>query len=131
MQTTHFHMKSFALSLAFIVRLKITRKWPVDKPLGGVGSFDRLFPYRRCFIGYNPFFFSLFKSRLLPFLSDLRRYSTNSTDDNWTRADRKGQDDNNVGKKKKNKKKKNERYNSVYLKDVFMKCVFVRTLSNV
>ena len=128
MQTTHFHMKSFALSLAFIVRLKITRKWSVNKPLGGVGSFDRLFPYPRCFIGYNPFFFSLFKSHLRPFLSDLRRYSTNSTDDNWTRADRKGQDDNNVGKKK---EKKNERYNLVYLKDVFMKCVFVRTLSNV
>ena len=28
---TNFHMKSFALSLAFIVRLTTTRKWPTDQ----------------------------------------------------------------------------------------------------
>ena len=26
---TNFHMKRFALSLAFIMRLKATRKWPI------------------------------------------------------------------------------------------------------
>ena len=26
---TNFHMKSFALSLAFILRFKATRKWPI------------------------------------------------------------------------------------------------------
>ena len=26
---TYFHMKSFALSLAFVVRFKVTRKWPI------------------------------------------------------------------------------------------------------
>ena len=26
---TNFHMKSFALSLAFVMRLKATRKWPI------------------------------------------------------------------------------------------------------
>ena len=29
---TYFHMKSFALSLAFIVGLTATRKWPTDFP---------------------------------------------------------------------------------------------------
>ena len=28
---TSFHMKSFALSLAFAVRFKATRKWPIDR----------------------------------------------------------------------------------------------------
>ena len=27
---TNFHMKSFALSLAFMVRFTATRKWPID-----------------------------------------------------------------------------------------------------
>ena len=27
---TNFHMKSFALSLAFIVRFTATRKWPIS-----------------------------------------------------------------------------------------------------
>ena len=30
---TNFHMKSFALSLAFIVRFSATRKWPIDKTM--------------------------------------------------------------------------------------------------
>ena len=29
---TNFHMKSFALSLAFIMRFTATRKWPIEKP---------------------------------------------------------------------------------------------------
>ena len=28
---TNFHMKSFALSLAFIVRFTATRKWPIER----------------------------------------------------------------------------------------------------
>ena len=31
---THFHMKSFALSLAFIVRFTATRKWPFGLDTG-------------------------------------------------------------------------------------------------
>ena len=26
---TNFHMKSFALSLAFVMRFKVTQKWPI------------------------------------------------------------------------------------------------------
>ena len=28
---TNFHMKSFALSLAFIMKFTVTRKWPISK----------------------------------------------------------------------------------------------------
>ena len=28
---THFHNKSFALSLAFIMRFKVTQKWPIGE----------------------------------------------------------------------------------------------------
>ena len=35
---TNFHMKSFALSLAFIMRFTSTRKWPIVRDSFGAGG---------------------------------------------------------------------------------------------
>ena len=37
---TNFHMKSFALSLVFIVRLSATRKWPINAASAFVGTLN-------------------------------------------------------------------------------------------
>ena len=38
---TNFHMKGFALSLAFIMRFTATRKWPICVDLGNLQSGQR------------------------------------------------------------------------------------------
>ena len=43
---TNYHMKSFALSLAFIVRFTATRKWPIKKTV----HFNFIIPLIYCFL---------------------------------------------------------------------------------